>query len=165
MNQHIKYIRKTYELARQSAKQGLDPFGAILVHQDEIVYSTQDRCIQYADPTAHAELVAISEYCRKHLLITLEGYTLYCNVEPCVMCSGAIHWSRISTVVYGINQSALQKVSHGIQKPDCRSMINIGNHKIEIIGPLMPEEGMEVLYEFPFRSKNDRFSTYWDKSK
>lgn len=159
------FIRKAFEIALQSAKNGFDPFGALLVKEGVIASSSIDKCIQYSDPTAHAELILISEYCRNNQLISLEGYTLYCNVEPCVMCSGAIHWSRISRVVFGVSQARLQSVSKGKQKPGCEALINIGNHKIEVIGPILEEEGMEILTRFPFSSKKKKHKEYLKRNK
>jgi len=74
---HKKYIHLTHQIARESAEKGFDAFGALLVLDDEIKATSIDKCIAYSDPTAHAELVLISEYCRENKLIDLEGYTLY----------------------------------------------------------------------------------------
>ncbi len=153
-------IQQVNQLARQSAEKGFDPFAAILVKDNVIVAQSKDKCIQYADPTAHAELILISEYCRTHQLISLEGYTLYCNVEPCVMCSGAIHWSRISRVVFSVPQSKLQEVSKGKPKPSCHDMINIGHHQIKIMEGVLWEEGLKILMDYPFQSKKKRFEAY-----
>jgi len=158
-------MRLTYQVARQSAKSGFDPFGAILVKDNRVVATSIDKCIQYSDPTSHAELVLISEYCRENQLISLEGYTMYCNVEPCVMCSGAIHWSRISRLVYGVSQADLQKVSKGKLKPRCKDLINIGHKKIEILEGVLVEEGLRILKEYPFKSKKERHLAYHLKKK
>ncbi|MEO1263111.1 MAG: nucleoside deaminase [Bacteroidota bacterium] len=158
------FIRQTFDLAEKSAEKGFDPFAALLVVQGKIVASSMDKCIQYSDPTAHAELILISEFCREHQLISLEGYTLYCNVEPCVMCSGAIHWAKISRVVFGVGQSALQTLSKGKPKPSCEELINIGKHKIEIKGPVLPEEGLLVLKKYPFQSKKERHAQFFKKN-
>ncbi|MEM7102737.1 MAG: nucleoside deaminase [Bacteroidota bacterium] len=160
-----RFIRETHRLAILSAESGFDPFGAVLVKDGEVVASSIDKCIAYSDPTAHAELILISEYCRENKRISLEGFTLYCNVEPCVMCSGAIHWSRISRVVFGVSQSSLQKVSKGKQKPSCEELINIGNSKIEIVGPLLSKEGLAVLKKYPFKSKKERHQAFWPKAE
>lgn len=158
--QDKKYIRLTHQLARESAKKGFDAFGALLVLDDEIKATSIDKCIAYSDPTAHAELVLISEYCRENKLIDLEGYTLYTHVEPCVMCSGAIHWAKISRVVFSVSQEMLQGVSGGKKKPTCEELINTGNKKTEIIGPILAEEGMRVFRDFPFQSKKERHRQY-----
>ena len=63
------FIRRTYELADESAKRGFDPFAAVLVKDEYEVASTIDHCILEADPTAHAELYLISTYCQQERLI------------------------------------------------------------------------------------------------
>ena len=157
----LRFIRLVNELAESSAQQGFDAFGALLVCEGEIRSSSMDQCIKYSDPTAHAELVVISEYCRQHRLISLEGYTLYCNVEPCIMCSGAIHWAKISRVVYGVRQQQLQAKSKGKPKPGCEDLINCGGKRIEIIGPVLEEEGIAILNKYPFISKQKRHQEYY----
>lgn len=158
--QDEKFIKRVNKIALQSAENGFDPFGAILVKEGKIVFSSIDKCIQYSDPTSHAELILISEFCRKNKIISLEEYTIYCNVEPCVMCSGAIHWARISKVVFGVSQSKLQSVSKGKIKPNCEELINVGNNKIEVLGPLLQEEGLKILKKFPFKSKKVKHKEY-----
>ena len=81
------FLRRLNEMAWKSAEGSSDPFAAILVKDGRVVAASADKCIHYSDPTAQAELSLISEYCRENKLIELEGYTLYTNVEPCVMCS------------------------------------------------------------------------------
>ena len=158
-----RLIRITFELADKSACQGFEPFGAILVKNNETVFCTQDKSIVYSDPTSHAELILISEYCRRNHIISLEGYTLYCNVEPCVMCCGAIHWSKISRVVFSVHQRSLQKISKGKKKPSCEELINVGNKKIEVIGGVLEEEGIEILRKYPFASKKEKHIKYLNK--
>ena len=151
-------------MAKEAAHKGLDPFAAILVKDSAIVAESRDMSVIESDPTAHAELAVISSYCRAHNLISLEGYTLYCNVEPCVMCSGAIHWAKLSRVVYGVSQKTLQSVSGGKEKPSCHDLINIGHKKIEIIGPVLEKEGLHILQSMPFLSKKERHNIYHKKN-
>lgn len=165
MMQDYFFIRKVHELAWASASAGFDPFAAVLVKEGEIVAQSIDKCIEYSDPTAHAELTLISEYCRTQTKISLAGFTLYSNTEPCVMCSGAIHWSRISRLVFSVTQARLQGISGGKPKPTCVEMINIGRKHTEVIGPLLEEEGLKVFQAFPFLSKQERHSKYHAKEE
>ena len=164
-NTDLHWINQTNQLARNNAEKGFDPFAAILVHNNQLKASTADKCVLYADPTAHAELILISEYCRMQQLISLEGYTLYTNVEPCVMCSGAIHWAKLSRVVFGLSQAMLQKKSGGKQKPACDQFINIGGRKIDITGPIVTKEGQQLFRDFPFLSKAKRQALYLQSLK
>lgn len=157
---HLSFIRQTYDLAYQSAQNGFDPFAAILVKDNEVVFSSMDRCILDIDPTAHAEVAVIRGYCQAHRVISLEGFTLYANVEPCIMCSGAIHWARLSTLVFGVSQKRLQEVSGGHPKPSCHDLINIGKERTQVIGPILEEEGMAILKAFPFQSKKKRLEEH-----
>lgn len=90
--QDLILIRHTFTLAAERDARGYGPFAALLTNSSgDVVASSMDQCIPLADPTAHAERILISQYCSRQNLISLEGYTLYSNVEPCLMCTGAIH--------------------------------------------------------------------------
>ena len=160
---HEKNLRITIKLALEAATEGLDPFAATLFKGTEMVASTIDKSILYSDPTAHAELILISEYCRSNKLISLEGFTLYANVEPCLMCSGAIHWSKLDRVVFSVSQSTLKKTSGGNSKPTCKDLLSYGGKRIEVIGPLIEEEGLKVLNSFQWKSKKERHQQYHRK--
>ena len=114
-----RYIREVNKLAYQSAQRGNDPFAALLVKDDTIVASTMDFSVEKSDPTAHAELDLIRNFCQEKNIFSLEGYTLYSSSEPCVMCSGAIHWAKIKHVVFSVSQQKLNGASNGKRKPSC----------------------------------------------
>lgn len=147
------FIRKANQLAWDSGAAGFSPFGAILVLEGEIVAESMDTCIPESDPTAHAELKVIRDYCRRQKKISLEGLTLYASTEPCIMCSGAIHWAKVDRVVFSVSQWMLQKKSGGNPKSGCEQFINSGGKKIEITGPVLPGEGLKVFDEFRQLSK------------
>ncbi|MBL7963769.1 MAG: nucleoside deaminase [Flavobacteriales bacterium] len=104
----LHYLREAIALARA----GMDrndggPFGCVIVKDDEIIGSGNNRVTSSNDPTAHAEVVAIREACRALGSFQLDGCTLYTSCEPCPMCLGAIYWARPDRVVYaGARQDA-----------------------------------------------------------
>jgi tRNA(Arg) A34 adenosine deaminase TadA len=151
-----KFIRLAIELAKEARRNGADPFGALLVKDGKIVAKSMDRSVEVSDPTSHAELSVISEYCRKHRAFSLEGYTIYCSTEPCAMCAGAIHWARLSRVVYSVTQELLQQRSGGGRKITCERIIKSEQHHIEIVGPVLPEEGIAVFQGYTFEPKVSR---------
>ncbi len=97
----ILWMARALEMARLAGVQGEVPVGAVLVRDGALLAEAHNQTVTDSDPTAHAEVVAI----RKAALLQgdwrLEGTTLYCTLEPCTLCSGAIVLSRIPRVVYG----------------------------------------------------------------
>ena len=77
------------------------PFGAVVVRAGEIIAEGVNRVTSTNDPTAHAEVVAIREACRKLQLFELKGCEIYASSEPCPMCFGAIYWARLDRVYFG----------------------------------------------------------------
>ena len=150
------FLRRAITLAQQARARGADPFGALLVVNGCIVQEAMDESVAASDPTWHAELSAISTYCRTHRRFALDGYTLYTSTEPCPMCAGAIHWARISRVVFSVSQAMLQTLSGGSPKGSCAEILNSGRRRVEIVGPLLPAEGLLVFEGYQFVPKVER---------
>jgi tRNA(adenine34) deaminase len=150
------FLRLAIKLADEARTLGADPFGAVLVREGVVLSQARDRSVAVSDPTYHAELAAISTYCRDREVFSLEGYTLYCSTEPCPMCAGAIHWARISRVVYSVSQAMLQGESGGRLKPSCEPIVNMGSTRVEVIGPLLPDEGLAVFKDYAWTPKIER---------
>jgi guanine deaminase len=91
------YINKAIEEANNSDG---GPFGAIIVKDNNIISTGNNKVSVLNDPTAHAEIIAIRNACQKIQDFSLEGCTLYTSCEPCPMCLSAIYWSRINKVYY-----------------------------------------------------------------
>jgi tRNA(Arg) A34 adenosine deaminase TadA len=89
--------------------------------------------------------------------MSLKDHVLNCSAEPCVMCSGAIHWAQLSRVVFSVSQQMLQQKSKGKSKPSASSLINIGNWLTEVVGPVLPDEGLAVFEGYTFTSKADEY--------
>ncbi|KAK0599269.1 hypothetical protein LWI29_003778 [Acer saccharum] len=82
------------------------PFGAVVVRDNELVVSCHNMVLNNTDPSAHAEVTAIREACKKLNRIELSDCEIYASCEPCPMCFGAIHLSRLKRLVYGANAEA-----------------------------------------------------------
>jgi tRNA(Arg) A34 adenosine deaminase TadA len=145
------FLRQAIALARQAREAGADPFGAVLVRDGVVLHQSLDRSVALSDPTFHAELSVISEYCRAQQVFALQGCTLYASAEPCPMCAGAIHWARISRLVYSVSQAMLQERSGGRPKLACTAILF--PHQTEVVGPLLPDEGLAVFEGYPFTPK------------
>ncbi|MFY3743286.1 nucleoside deaminase [Anaeromyxobacter sp. Red801] len=95
-------MRRAIELGRQGMQAGDGgPFGAVIVRDGEIVGEGWNRVVATNDPTAHGEVVAIRDACRRAGTFDLSGCELYTSGEPCPMCLAAIYWARIDRVFYG----------------------------------------------------------------
>ncbi|MEM9830161.1 MAG: nucleoside deaminase [Bacteroidota bacterium] len=95
------FISIAIDLAREGMRANIGgPFGAIVVKDQEIVGRGQNQVTSSHDPTAHAEVVAIRDACRKLDTFELNGCVIYTSCEPCPMCLGAIYWARIDRVVF-----------------------------------------------------------------
>ena len=91
---------RAIELSIQSAKSQGGPFGAVVVKNDEIISEGNNQVTANNDPTAHAEIVAIRNACKKLNDFFLKGCDLYTSCEPCPMCLAAIYWSHIDKIFY-----------------------------------------------------------------
>jgi tRNA(Arg) A34 adenosine deaminase TadA len=158
------FLRIAIQLAKDARQRGADPFGAILIKDGKIVKQMSDRSLELTDPTYHAELSLISEYCRESRQISLEGYSLYTSTEPCSMCSGAIHWARVPRVVFSVSQKMLQRITGGDNDSQSPEIIRDGGRKVEIIGPLLPEIGLEVFDGYKFLTKKERLNIWLTKN-
>lgn len=127
-NEH--FINKALEKAKIAAKNGDVPVGCVLVNDEnkKILASSYNKRNKTKNATAHAEIIAISNACKKIKDFRLENTTMYVTLEPCQMCAGAIVQSRIPRLVIG---------ARSLKSGSCGSIINIldnneFNHKVEV---------------------------------
>jgi guanine deaminase len=109
MEDHSHYMRRAIALADRSMRNHEGgPFGAVIVKDHTIIGEGWNRVIATNDPTAHGEISAIRDACRKIDSFELSGCSIYTTGEPCPMCLGAIYWARISRIYFGfrINDAA-----------------------------------------------------------
>lgn len=152
-----KYMRIAFEEAEKAKKKGENPFGAVLLDPEyNFCHKAHTRSIELSDPTAHAEVLVISEYCQKTKKVYLRDYILISSTEPCIMCSGAIKWAKIGQIYYSVPQLELNKISGGKQKPSCESLINTGLSQKHIVGNILLNEGIKVYDDFKFIPQDER---------
>ena len=98
---HEAFMQLALDEARQALEEDEVPIGAVIVHQGRVVARAHNQREQLCDPTAHAEIIAITQAAASLGSWRLDGCALYVTLEPCPMCAGAILQARIPTVVYG----------------------------------------------------------------
>lgn len=146
----IEQIKSVISLAEHSKTLGGKPFAAILAFEGNVVHSSYDKRIENCDPTSHAELCVISEYCRSTNNQFLDNYTLYTSTEPCSMCSGAIRSARILRVVFSVSQTTLQQISGGKLKSSCRDILTLSRKNVIVTGPVLEELGILIFENYSF---------------
>ncbi|MFV0266375.1 MAG: nucleoside deaminase, partial [Draconibacterium sp.] len=100
-----KFMRAAISLAEKGMKTNSGgPFGAVVVKDGEIIAEGYNRVTSDNDPTAHAEVIAIREACKKLKSFQLDDCVIYTSCEPCPMCLGAIYWARPKKVFYACNR-------------------------------------------------------------
>lgn len=109
------FMNKFMELAIKEARKGIrkndgGPFGAVVVRRGKVVGKGHNQVIRKSDPTAHAEIVAIRQACKKLGRWNLKDCELYSTCEPCPMCFAAIEWANIRKVTYGCTSRDAAKI-------------------------------------------------------
>ncbi len=100
MSNNSQFMLKAIELSIKSAKAKGGPFGCVIVKDNKIIAEGHNQVTVNNDPTAHAEIVAIRNACRKLNNFFLKGCDLYTSCEPCPMCLSAIYWSHVDNIFY-----------------------------------------------------------------
>jgi tRNA(adenine34) deaminase len=144
MRTHEFFMGKALEQARAAAEIGEVPIGAVVVCDGEIVAVGSNRREIDADPTAHAEMIAVRQAASVLGRWRLEGCTVYVTLEPCPMCAGALHAARVDACVYGAvdpKAGALGTLY------DIASDTRL-NHRYEVTAGVLAEESSALLKEF-----------------
>lgn len=110
--EHQRFILEAIKLAKQGMElRAGGPFGAIVVKEGEILGQSFNKVFEKQDPTAHAEIEAIRDACRKQGVAFLEGATLYASCEPCPMCFGAIYYAKIKEVYFAASHADADRIA------------------------------------------------------
>jgi tRNA(adenine34) deaminase len=138
------FVRHALDEAGRGLGAGEVPIGAVVVLNGEIVGRAHNAPIGLADPTAHAEVLALREAGRKIGNYRLRDVTLYVTIEPCAMCAGAALTARIARLVYGAADPRAGAVeSRHRLLDDPRT-----NHRVEVRGGVLTEDCAALLRQF-----------------
>ena len=106
-----KFMLRAIELSISSVNGTGGPFGCVIVKDDKIIAEGSNKVTFSNDPTAHAEIVAIREACKKLNTFNLSGCDLYASCEPCPMCLSAIYWSHVDNIFYANTREDAKKIN------------------------------------------------------
>jgi tRNA(Arg) A34 adenosine deaminase TadA len=141
-----KFLRLSFDVARRAQTLGNHPFGAVLVSAaGDVLIETGNGYLPDRDMTGHAERLLATQASKQIPQDILSGSTLYTSAEPCAMCAGAIYWSGIGRVVYGLAERRLKQLTGDhpenptLDLP-CRTVFAAGQRKVEVVGPLLEDE-------------------------
>jgi tRNA(adenine34) deaminase len=137
-------MTEAIQLAREGSAGGEVPVGAVVVRGGKFAGRAFNAPIGRNDPTAHAEILALREAAMSAGNYRLEDATLYCTLEPCVMCAGALVTARVARLVFGARDLRFGGVRSKFQLADS----DILNHRIEIVEGVLAVECVELLREF-----------------
>jgi len=144
---HEHWMRQALAEAEMAAQEGEIPVGAVLVWRDEIIGRGHNRKETSHDPTAHAEILALRQGAQTRGGWRLFGATLYCTLEPCCMCAGAMVNARVDQLVYGVRDEktgAAGSVYDIVRSPWL-------NHQLKVVPGVLAPEITEMIESF-FRS-------------
>lgn len=142
------WMLRAIEMASQAATVDEVPVGAVIVHEHRLIAAAHNQREMLHDPTAHAEMIAITQAAEARADWRLENCTLYVTLEPCPMCAGAILQARIPRVVFAaVDPKAGAVVSLYTLLNDARL-----NHRCEVRGGVLQEQAGALLTDF-FRHK------------
>ena len=145
---HEQWMRRALELAREAGDAGEVPIGCVVVAGEEIIGQGRNSPIASLDPTAHAEMLALRQAAFAIGNYRLQDATLYCTLEPCAMCAGALVVGRIRTLVFGARDLRFGGVRSKFQIADSPLL----NHRVEVIEGVLGAEATALLQSF-FASK------------
>jgi len=146
VSDHETLLRRAFAVAEQAKAAGCHPFGAILAGPDgAVLLEQQNAFLPDRDMTGHAERVLCSRASKSYEPAYLRQCTLYSSAEPCAMCAGAIYWTGIGRVVFGMTERALKaQTGNHAENPTldlpCRVVFAAGQREVEVIGPMLEDE-------------------------
>lgn len=142
------FMEKAIELSKLAVEHGNEPFGAVLVKDNEIVCTNENQIYTKHDPTFHGEVGLIREFCAQTGITDLRDYTMYSSCEPCFMCSGAMVWVKLGRLVYGASNIDLENIL-GNEGCNCSKIVFENSlWKPKITEGILRKESLAILKEY-----------------
>ena len=137
-------MKRAIELSVENVDKGGGPFGSVIVKNNKIIAEGANKVTTTNDPTAHGEIVAIREACKKLKNFNLNGCELYSSCEPCPMCLSAIYWARINKIYFANTREDAQKIDFDDSLIYSEFNKNISERKIPMI-QMMRNEALKAF--------------------
>ena len=139
-----QYMLEAIKAAQIAEENGDVPIGAVIVYENQVIGRAYNQREQLSDPTAHAEIIALTQAAAFIENWRLHGCTIYVTLEPCTMCAGAMVLGRLDRLVYGCDDP---------KAGACKSLYNIVqderlNHRLEVKSRVLAEKCSQQLQEF-----------------
>ncbi len=146
-----EFMRRAIEKAREGVASGQAPFGACIVRDGRVVACEHNAVWQHTDSTAHAEVQAIRAACGALGTADLAGCEIYSTCEPCPMCFSAIHWAKISTIVFGSRIADAQGLGFSELTIPNQRMKELGGSPVVIVPDYLRDQCLLLFREWAAR--------------
>jgi len=145
------FMREALREAQKAFEKDEVPVGAVIVHEGKVIARAHNQNVLLKDPTAHAEMVAITEAAGTLRSERLLKVDLYVTIEPCAMCAGALVLARVQRIIFGAKD---------LKAGACGSILDIThhpklNHRIKVLGGVLESDCRRILQEF-FKKKRQK---------
>lgn len=139
------FMRLALDKAREGMERGQTPFGACIVRGGQVLGCAHNTVWADTDSTAHAEINAVREACRKTGSIDLSGAVIYSTCEPCPMCFSACHWAKIDTIFFGARIADAAQAGFAELHLSTERMKELGGSPIRIVSGVLEEEARDLF--------------------
>ncbi len=154
--QETRLLRRAIAVSKRSRANGNHPFGALFADASgEVLLEAENSVVTTGDLIGHAETNLAREMGLTLTAEQIAGGTFYSSCEPCAMCAGAMYWTGVNRVVYGMNETDLMPFDSGDRDENatmtgvgCRAVLSSGQRRIEVSGPHLIEEALQSHHGF-----------------
>ena len=141
-------MRLAIAKAREGVRAGQSPFGCAIASDHEVLAVAHNTVVATTDITAHAEVNALREGCKKTQAIFLQGCLVATTCEPCPMCMSALHWARVETVHYGATIGDAASAGFNELRLPAADLLRSGGSRVSLIGKTLHDECRDLFAEW-----------------